>query len=209
MLPEHYHPRNKILSHRTLEPAPRPRRAPCKVMDTTSCNPHPLARNHLTGNRDARTAARYFLPRPRSPKKRRYFASGAVSRRRAETIGRRRAADNARGPASGRPRSEETTPRAWGPDPKAARQLGGVWLSSPASALSLSLSGSPRYRGLRRGAPMPPIRSVVVVAWYLTAFPLGCKLRRAQTNQHVELGCVTTRGNPVLRELGLPDLRIE
>ena len=96
MLPEHYHPRNKILSHRTLEPAPRPRRAPCKVMDTTSCNPHPLARNHLTGNRDARTAARYFLPRPRSPKKRRYFASGAVSRRRAETIGRRRAADNPR-----------------------------------------------------------------------------------------------------------------
>jgi hypothetical protein len=177
MLPEHYHPRNKILSHRTLEPAPRPRRAPCKVMDTTSCNPHPLARNHLTGNRDARTAARYFLPRPRSPKKRRYFASGAVARRRAETIGQRRAADNARGPASERPRRQR---RGRGVPIRKQLASSAAFGSPRPLALSLSLSGSPRYRGLRRGAPMPPIRSVVVVAWYPTAFPLGCKLRAAK-----------------------------
>ena len=111
MLPEHYHPRNKILSHRTLEPAPRPRRAPCKVMDTTSCNPHPLARNHLTGNRDARTAARYFLPRPRSPKKRRYFASGEESHSDGGQLagGGRRIT---RGQAGGQWAAEETTPRA-------------------------------------------------------------------------------------------------
>ena len=121
MLPEHYHPRNKILSHRTLEPAPRPRRAPCKVMDTTSCNPHPLARNHLTGNRDARTAARYFLPRPRSPKKRRYFASGEESHSDGGQLagGGRRIT---RGQAGGQWAAEETTPRAWSLYPKAARR---------------------------------------------------------------------------------------
>ena len=31
----------------------------------------------------------------------------------------------------------------------------------------------------------------------------------AQMNRQVEMGCVTTRWNPVLRELGLPVLRIE
>jgi len=175
-----------------------------------ACNPHPLARNHLTGNRDARTAARYFLPRPRSPKKRRYFASGAVSRRRAETIGRRRAADNARGPASGRPRSEETTPRAWGPDPKAARQLGGVWLSSPASALSLSLWVSKVSRPPTwRADASYPIRGRSGMIPDCLSLGLQVASGEAQMNRQVEMGCVTTRWNPVLRELGLPDLRIE